>query len=52
MASPKKKPKPERKVKNNPKRETGAAVMRKLFPPQVLDYVETQLKESDEPEKK
>jgi hypothetical protein len=50
MASPKKKPKPT--AKKNPKRETDAQVLRKLFPSQVVDYVETQLKEADESEDK
>jgi hypothetical protein len=50
MASPKKKPKPT--GKKNPKRETGKEVLQKLFPKQVVDYVETQLKEADEAEDK
>jgi len=52
MASPKKKPKPKPKAVKNPKRKTDSEVLRKLFPPQVVDYVETQLKETDEPDEK
>ena len=49
MASPKKKTK--RKAKNT-KRETDSEVLRKLFPREVVEYVETQLKDADETEEK
>jgi hypothetical protein len=52
MASPKKKAKPRLKAAKNPKRQTDSEVLRKLFPPQVVDYVETQLKDTDETDKK
>jgi len=48
MVSPKKKPKSANKTKRNPKPLPDPAVLRKLFPKEVVEYVETQLKESDE----
>jgi len=52
MASPKKKTKPKPKAVKNPKRQTDSEVLRKLFPSQVVDYVETQLKEADDSDEK
>jgi hypothetical protein len=51
MASPKKKPKSVGKTKRNPKRLTDPEVLRKLFPKEAVDYIETQLKEADADEK-
>ncbi|MGD1024508.1 MAG: hypothetical protein ABR880_17105 [Candidatus Sulfotelmatobacter sp.] len=50
MASPKKKPK-SHKTKRNPKPLPDPEVLRKLFPKEVVEYVETQLKDADEGEK-
>jgi hypothetical protein len=47
MASPKRKEKPKPETAKNPKRKTDREVLRELFPPQVVEYVETQLKESE-----
>jgi hypothetical protein len=46
MASPKKKPKSVGKTKRNPKTQPDPVVLRKLFPKEVVEYVETQLKDS------
>jgi len=47
MASPKKKPKSVRKAKRNPKPLPDPVVLRKLFPKEAVEYIETQLKEAD-----
>jgi hypothetical protein len=52
MASPKKKPKSIAKPKRNPKVEPDSTVLRKLFPKEVVEYVETQLKDADGPDEK
>jgi len=52
MASSKKKPKSASKSKQNPKLETNREILRKLFPPQVVELVDAQLKDYDEKDEK
>jgi len=52
MASPKKRQKSALRKKQSPKRETNREILRKLFPPQVVEHVDTQLKEYDDKDEK
>ena len=39
------------KAKRNPKQPTDREVLRKLFPKEAVEYIETQLKEADADDK-